>query len=313
MPNLKTMKVTPELIKKYTQGDCSAEEIVLIENWMANTDTNELSLEGVPFSDALDERLRKKIRRQTFNNFPARKKTNNKIAVWLAAASVALLLGISSFLYMNRSGSMNYETAAGELKTVMLADGSTITLNAMSRLTAPKKFDKNSRTVQLQGEAFFEVAKDGLHPFVVETTSSKTKVLGTQFNLTAYENEKVALTLVEGKVHFSKLGQEKDGLVLYPNQQVVLEEDKLIKQAVNHTFSKAWMQKKLVFKSVPFAEVCKEIERFYGISIIIQNKKLHNRLYRGSHKNPGLADLMQKMSFVLQFKYKIQGRTLIIY
>lgn len=307
------MEITPELLEKYAKGRCTEEETSIVEIWMNCSDDDGQTFEDVPFSRPLDNRLRQKIRKFTSDGFPKTHKTNDSPSRWLIAASILLLVGVCSFFYTTNRF-VNHKTGPGELKTVQLADGSIVTLNAMSELVVPKRFDEDTRTLMLQGEAFFVVSTDSLHPFIVKTETSRTEVLGTEFNLKAYQNETIKLTLQEGKVLFSrKGGNNNEGIVLGPDEQVVLENGTLTKKEANHIFSKAWMDKKLVFKGATFHEVCREIERFYGVKINVQKKGLHNRLYRGTHNDPKLLDVIQKISFVLNFKYKKEGNILIIY
>ena len=198
--------------------------------------------------------------------------------------------------------------------TVTLADGSMVTLNSMSQLDVPTGFDVDNRTLTLQGEAFFEVARDTLHPFVIETENSRTVVLGTKFNLSAYQNEGVTLSLKEGKVSFTSIPDKSTSpLIVLPNEEVRLQDGELVKNTIDVSFSSAWMEKRLVFRSQKFKQVVRELERFYGLTIKINKKGLENRLYRGNHDNPSLDEILKSMAFVLKFNYKMEDGTLIIY
>ena len=307
------MEVTSELLEKYVNGECSEAEKTAVREWLITADENEDILIGIPFSPELEARLRKKFKKNITNNMKEKKSSISFRFVWGVAASLALVVGLGAFfLFFNKYTS--YRTESGELKTLTLVDGTRVVLNTSSRLNVPKQFGKGDRTVLLEGEAFFEVAKDSLQPFIVQTSASKTQVFGTAFNLSAYPNEAIILTLTEGKVSFSKnVGGENSRIDLLPNEQVVLKDGFFKKLMVDPSFSKAWMERKLVFRGQPFSEVAREIERFYGIRIKIERDGLEKRLYRGTHDNPSLKTLMKKMSFVLKFKYRAESRTLIIY
>ncbi|WP_103070195.1 FecR family protein [Aquimarina sediminis] len=308
------MEVTPELIEKYVKGTCTKEEENLVKQWLNTSDEDEEILEGVSFSPFLEKRLRENIRQTTQKDVKKVKSRRSHIFSWSIAASLAVLIGLGSYFSFFEFHT-TYSTNAGQLQTVMLSDGTKVTLNAMSHLKVSRNFDDtNTRTVWLDGEGYFEVAKDSSRPFIVETKTSRTEVLGTQFNLSSYANDLTTLTLNEGKVIFSKQDESIDqGIVLLPNQQVILKNNALEKKEVNSSFSKAWMQKKLIYRGASFKEVVHDIERFYGITIKVKKEGLMDRLYRGSHDNPSLQDLIQKLSFVLQFEYKSKGKTLLIY
>lgn len=307
------MEITAQILEKYSNGQCSEKEELAVQHWLNRSNENDAILEDVPFSPFLEKKLRKNIQKtitDTRVNKP--KKGVSKKIIWSMAASVALFISLGSYLFLNRYD--EYQTQIGQIQTIILKDGTQVTLNAASQLKVPKYFNDTTRTIQLEGEAYFEVTKDSLHPFVIETLTSITEVLGTKFNLSAYANDLTTLTLNEGKVLFYKQGTDKDtGVIIVPNQQVVLKNDVLETKEVNSSFSKAWMQKRFVYKTATVEEVMHDIERFYGVIIKIEKEGLKNRLYRGNHNNPSLQNLMQKMSFVLKFKYRSEGRTIIIY
>ena len=301
------------MLEKYYRGTCSQEEENAVLEWMNSTDESEDILKGVPFSSLLEERLRSRIRKAMANEAEGEKNNILNRFKWLLAASITLFIGLAAFFWFFKKDT-RYQTQVGERQAVTLDDGTEVFLNAASKLKVPLEFGGETRSVWLEGEAFFKVKKDSLRPFIIHTEASITKVLGTQFNLSAYADEPLTLTLSEGKVAFSKKGNDKNpDIILFPNQQVILKNGSVEKRESNPYFSQAWMEKKLVFRGASFLEVAREIERFYGITIKIEKEGLEERLYRGTHDNPSLQALMQKLSFVLKFKYKIEGQTLIIY
>lgn len=306
------MKISPELLEKYARGECSPEENRAVESWMENTDEDESILKNVPFSEERAKRMRRSLKEATHNQIPR----DNPISFHkniLIAASFLLLIGLGTFIFLNTRSEI-YTTENGQVRTITLADGTKVTLNAGSRLAVASDFGGRSRKLFLQGEAFFDVAKDSLLPFIVQTDSSTTTVLGTQFNLSAYMDGATVLVLKEGKVAFSHEGCKVDSIFnVLPNQMVLLKSGILQKEEVNTDIAKAWMDKKLVFQSQKFSTVIAEVERFYGVQINIKKDGLEKRIYRGNHNNPSLEELMESMAFVLKFKYKIQGKNILIY
>ena len=269
----------------------------------ANEDTS--YLESVPMPSSLEERMKGRIDKGMTEPNP-----------WIRWPIVAAVTAIVLFTisYMLWDDTIIYETASGEIKEVTLADGTKVTLNNESVLEVPKEFDATTRNVTLNGEAYFEVAKDTNRPFTITADSTKTTVLGTAFNLSAYEQEPNTLVLIEGKVSISSIGSRTDySIIMQPNEQVVMQNKMLNKTMVDPDYAKAWMQKKLDFQSVPLQYVFQEIGRFYGVKFMIEKPGLKQRIYRGSHENITLQELLKSMAFIYKFKIKQDGENLIIY
>ena len=292
-------------------GHCSAEERAAIEAWLENSDEDD-NIEVVPIAKEREQRMKASFQRALANRESSIKRASSPTVKWLVAASLALLVGLSTFFYVN-NGNTIYETGTGELRTLVLDDGSKVILNALTRLEVGHGFGSNNRNLTLEGEAYFEVKHDSLMPFIVKTDSSRTTVLGTKFNLTAYKNEAASLALTEGKVSFYHQGDKSgNSIIVLPDEAIRLVNGKLKKYKTNTDFAKAWTTKKLVFQSQKFSEVLAEVERFYGVQIIVKNKSLDNRLFRGSYNNPDLTALLESMAFVLEFDYSREGNTIII-
>ena len=150
-----------------------------------------------------------------------------------------------------------------------LSDGSVVFLNSQTRLRFPVRFSGNTREVELVGEAYFEVTKDPDKPFIVHTHGQSITVLGTQFNVSAFENEEVIkTTLVTGKVRVG--GKEmKEQVVLSPSEQLVFD-----KKSGQHKICRvdvqdyiAWKDGQFRFRDVRLDEIMRSIERWYGVEV----------------------------------------------
>ena len=169
---------------KYT--DTELEEI--LNKLVASTRSPRGRFSATASYPELEKRLKSHTRRLTL------------IRTFSAAAAVALLcLSVwTAYLYMQPVTIQTVSTLA-ETRTVCLPDGSTVTLNHYSSLSYPEKFKSDKREVKLNGEAYFEVSKNKKHPFIVQTETIDVQVLGTHFNVDAYQNNPdVKTTLLSG-------------------------------------------------------------------------------------------------------------------
>ena len=264
------MKITPELIKKYYAGHCNKLEHKAIESWLKSSES-EMSFPSDLVVKKAEQEIWKSLSSdiQTTNRW-ARISTMKK-GIGLVAASIALLIGFVIFQNINKQSIITYKTLAGEFETVKLPDGTLVYLNVGSILEIPKAFTNKTRKVFLVGEAYFEVAKDTLKPFIIETKNTKTEVLGTKFNLSAYPSEATSLTLNEGKVAFSTNNpNKKERLIIKPNEQVILDEGKLKKMVVNPERYKGWINNDL-FLEGSVSHVFQKLERHFDTKIKISN------------------------------------------
>lgn len=156
------------------------------------------------------------------------------------------------------------ETLTGMEYTLTLADGTRVYMNAETRLTFPASFQGQDRRVRLTGEAYFDVAKDAAHPFIIEMAGVDVKVLGTSFNLRAYDNEaSIVTTLVEGKVAVTDSVETRE---IVPGEQLVYrkESGRMDVAKVDVSLYTAWRLGKFVFKNEPLADVMAYLAKWYG-------------------------------------------------
>ena len=153
----------------------------------------------------------------------------------------------------------------GKTFTTTLSDGSRVFLNAESRLRFPVNFSNDRREVELDGEAYFWVAKNEEKPFVIKTGGVEVAVLGTEFNLRAYGNEaQIVTTLVSGRV---QVRDDEHACELVPGQQAVytLATGELSRRAVDVSFYTAWCRNEILFKDTPLDEIMRNLSRWYDV------------------------------------------------
>ncbi|MCA8833067.1 FecR domain-containing protein [Hymenobacter pini] len=210
--------------------------------------------------------------------------------------------------------------AQGATTKVLLADGTTVWLNADSRLWYPKKFTSQQREVSLQGEAFFEVAHDRQHPFVLHVGQQQVRVLGTSFNVKAYPNEPTVETaVVTGRVAFIRAAgsggaTSRDTLYVTPNQRVVFNRQTAAMQeeATDSREAMAWRQGELVFRQTPLDEVARTLARRYNVPVQLANDQLRHCQLTGSFRNQPLREVVSLLSMTGTFNYTLTDKQLTI-
>ena len=287
------------LIAKCQTGECSEEETRELDSWISMNDDNRTL-----FNDAVTilqntknaltvSSLRKK---DAFSSITDKIQKNEKLAVEKAAkakrlsiilrvaASVALLISLSVAYFNWRSGSADLTTvttAGNEIREIILPDGSDVVINGGSTLSYHKNMDEDDRMITLSGEAFFKVRPDKEHPFVVNTGTIKVKVLGTTFNVKAYNDKNEASVVVEsGTVQVSSgistVTLTKGETALYSKNGSTL------KKAKNSDINfKAWKTKQIRFMNTPLKDALSTLEDIYRINIdvkdsnFIKNKRIN--------------------------------------
>lgn len=192
----------------------------------------------------------------------------------------------------------------GNQSKVTLSDNTVVYLNAGSRLVYPTRFNGKTREVLLFGEAFFEVSKNPDQPFIVKTSDLAIKVLGTQFNVSAYAEDNVIQTVLkEGSVSISKknAGLFERELVLKPNQMASFNRYTTDTKVydVDASYYTFWIQGLLSFEETDFNRIVRKVERFYNIKVSFSEPIL------GSIRISGKLDLKQNKEEVLEYLKKV--------
>lgn len=200
--------------------------------------------------------------------------------------------------------------AYGTQAKVELSDGTKVFLNSGSKLRFPQTFaGQKQRNVVLDGEGYFEVAKNMEQPFVVEANQLHIKVLGTRFNVDAYaDNSSVSVALVEGSVMLqgNSGGQTNDLMQLSPNQVATLNlaSQKLSKSDVADLFKyTAWINGRIVFYGDPIQTVVKKLAKWYNVDIVIADKKLEGYKFTGTFINEPLEQILNILSMTSQMTF----------
>ena len=232
--------------------------------------------------------------------------------VMAVAASIGLLFGVwhLSNRYAYREMATRpiiLETPAGQRISMRLPDGTSVQLNAGTKLEYPQVFAKGNRRVKLSGEAMFEVSHDARRPFIVETFASEIEVLGTKFNvLSDAERIRFRTTLIEGSVKVTGMTDLSEVLVMQPHDVVELVGKRLTKRHTENFDNLCWTEGIIYIESMPFDELMRRIETAYNVRIDIERETLPKIGIRSGkiRISDGVDYALQILQQVSDFQYE---------
>lgn len=211
------------------------------------------------------------------------------------------------------TGSNTLIVPRGAEYNLTLADGTRIWMNAESELRYPVKFTGKNREVYLKGEAYFEVASNANHPFIVKVQDLNVRVLGTSFNIMAYANEpQIETTLESGRVEVFRNNQE---VALQPGMQAVFRKSsrELSTRRVNTLLYTSWKESQMVFEELRLEELLNRLSRWYDVNIFYQNNDLKDiRLTGNLSKHECISSILDLIRSMGKADFQINGRTIIV-
>ena len=193
-------------------------------------------------------------------------------------------------------------TPCGHDYHLTLADGTEVWLNAESRLEFPDVFDKSAREVRLHGEAYFQVAKDAKHPFIVQVLPQensaegafRTRVLGTQFNIRAYHPKDISVTLIEGKVCVEAADDKQ---VLAPHQQWAMHNGMQSVKTVDTYPLTQWKEGFFYFDNQTLLQIMQQLAHWYNVNVAFDDpSKTKVRLHFVTERNNSLAETLRQLN-----------------
>lgn len=203
-------------------------------------------------------------------------------------------------------------TPKGYTCQILLPDGTKVWLNTASSIHYPVVFGTNERKISLTGEAYFEVAHDVSRPFKVEAKGSVIKVLGTHFNVSAFEDEaEVTTTLLEGSVNVSKSNRH---VVLEPGEQAVVDETtgKISQSQVDISAVTAWKNGYFRFDNEPIKSIMSKISRWYDIDTVEYKGQFNDRFTGTFQRSKGVSVLFSHLEKLASYAIEIKERRVII-
>lgn len=309
-------KQLAEAIDNYLNNTATAHEQKLVNEWYCsfNDETVAVPADSVNIKAAIEQRLKNRLD-QTIrepdlrvNDHPVRLRSRK---VLIAAAAVVIACVSSLFWLMQdkkiAAPMLTIHTATGELKEIVLADGSHVWLNAMSTLRYPQQFSGAKREVTLEGEAFFDISKNEQSQFVVHAGKTTTTVLGTAFNIAAYEPDvNIVVSVMRGKVQVSDAAATSG--VLTKGQQVHYNPAtrEMHHETIAVTDKALWTEGLLVFDETPLLSITAALSRWYNVAFAFDNEQLKYCKYTATfNKEMHLPELLNLFSNFNNITYKI--------
>ncbi|MDR2817027.1 MAG: FecR domain-containing protein [Proteiniphilum sp.] len=228
-------------------------------------------------------------------------------------AAIALVLMASTVwvtLYLSGAATepiMNtLHTPAGQRAQITLQDGTEVWLNAQSTLRYPSRFSKRNREVEITGEAFFDVAQEKKRPFIVSTQHINMKVLGTRFNVYSYPGvDYIQTSLIEGSVKVYQAGDEKSGIILKPDEQVIIRGNNMTISDVSNPEHLLWRNGVYAFNNERLIVIIEKLQLYYDVEIIVEDPEIFNVRYTGKFRQrDGIDEILRILQKIQSFKIK---------
>ena len=242
---------------------------------------------------------------------------NSRLSLIKYAAVIALLISVTFGVYLLNRPAENviFSTSYGEKRQIDLPDGSVVILNSLSSVSYPENIHKHPmREIELHGEAYFDVAKDERRVFVVKASEIEIRVLGTRFNVSAYENdENITTDLYEGSVSLS-FGAGND-LQLKPGEKAVYnkDSDRVEILSVEDKNNSAWINGSIYFENIPMKNIFKILEREKNMTFhILDGVDKELKLTAKFSNNESVDEILEQLSLPGRFTFEKKENIYII-
>ena len=334
-----------ELIIRFLQQDINEEELRYLESWLEEDAEHKsyfFGLKGISDSSRRSFFSKEEVNEASWQRMLARiEKDNMEISsydkshtynLWLSlikyVAVVAIAVGVgwgikkiqgNTYLSNSKEKEVVYNEIhvqkGGRANTLVLSDGTKVILNAATTFRYPTSFGEKNRMVYLEGEAYFEVAKDSEHPFIVHISRGAIEVLGTGFNVRDYrEEQKTVTTLVQGKVVYRPERQPGREIMLEPGFQIKDEEGgSLQPRKVDVILYTGWKDGKYVFENATLEEIMQVLSRWYDIAVFYKREEVKKLHFTGDlERYKTINDFLEFMEIGGNVRFSIKGKTVLI-
>lgn len=316
------------LIQRFRNNECTPEDIELLQQWVTQLDVSD---ETAALSPEQLEAVKTRMYQQLVQTRPVRHRIPPYRRLLVAAGWLVLAVSVIALWYFTNPATVRSHATKTPLtiiennhpgiRRIILPDGSQVCLNMNSRLEFdPQQFNRTERLVKLSGEGFFEVVPStSLRtsqriPFIVETGSLRTRVLGTAFNIEAYAQEsEVRVSLVHGSIALNDTATNKT-MVLTPNNSLRYSKQTQSWQVlpVEAANVALWTKGYLVFNEVPLQEAIERIRNRYHVTIAYDPALLQHKRITASFQNSTWPTILANILFVHDLQFKKVGEKVVI-
>ena len=292
-----------DILYKFFEGKASPKEQRLIGQWLDESEKHKevlvrerMVFDAMIVSGGITDR----------QSVQSRKKRTRVVFMELlrVAAVILVMFLVGGYIYVRKMEEIrlanNIVTVpVGQRVNLQLPDGTSVWLNASSEIIYPAYFSGSTREIHLNGEAYFEVEHNASKPFIVHTETFDIKVLGTKFNVDAYKGmEGFTTALMEGSVEVTDRKNKDKSVRLYPAQKVAFRNGELCKSPIDNYDVYRWREGLICFKETRFADLMRQLEKNYGVRILINNEAVKEKVFSGKFRTTDGIDnalrLLQK-------------------
>lgn len=321
-------KPTEDIFMRFLQGCCSEEELIMVKSWVDSSEDNASELfhmkrayQRMQIAAISDEHTEQALNKMLDNCHVEEETITPFYRIgWLKYAAVLVITLLVGAGIMYKAGlfvpAPETLIAYGDnIKELTLADGTRVWLNKGAELRYPKDFESDERHVTLEGEGYFEVAKDAKKPFVVKGEVMTVRVLGTKFNFKSHKASHTAeVSLIEGSVGVKHTSAE-DMVLLSPGQKAEINTDRMLKiSEINASVAALWHDNLIHLNQTNVNAIARTIEEVYGMKVIVKAGVDLERTYSGVVPYRGSVDsLMISLKNTLPIDYSIKGNTITVF
>ncbi|MDR0698924.1 MAG: FecR domain-containing protein [Tannerella sp.] len=313
------------LFEKYIENKATEEEIealvLFIRTHPQINDWIELQISNSPseISAELKQNMFKKIQ-EKINETEKQNKPDRVILRFLRIAAAILLpvfIVWGGYYFYNKQNEQEQAflmtAEPGEKANVSLPDGSRVWLNSGSKLTCYNSYNKDNRLLQLDGEAYFEVASDAKRKFIVRCTDMQVEVLGTTFGVKAFDEDSIlSIVLVEGKVKITVPDGTRE---MKPNERIVYNKSdkKLSSCIVDPNDFTDWRKNRLRFENETLQDIARTISRIHNVDYIFADETIKNLRFTGSVDNTNIVSILDAITLTASITYTVKDSLIIFH
>lgn len=300
------------LLENYLSGRCSESERKMLDDFFEANKRAMPELSAFQEYEQYKQEAKGRIQHNLNKSFALGQsgksaKARKYLIPSLVMLCMILISGVLFFLLKQHDTSgqmMKTVTENGQRTTIVFNDGSRVTLNSGTTLIYPDTFGKDSREVRLEGEAFFQIERDESRPFVIRSGELSTQVLGTSFNINAYNPEGIRVGVVTGKVKVGN-GEKEVMLTAGLESKYSSKQGSFSVNRVDESEMNSWMDDRIVFKNSSLIEAFGQLERWYNVKFIFNIEELINCKINGDFNDQRLESVLQTLGFIYGIKYQI--------